>query len=198
MKKLDMFENYVPLRQSNSEENYKTKYFSSDEVTFDKDKSGNLQEIKYVKSFTAKLSQSDSKTKNYYNVLKNYVLSYKKVRSRVSWHYDAINLGREYLLKFAVRGNTLCLFLNLDAKKLDNKYKIEKAKGKKFEDVPVLYRIKNDKRCVYAKQLIDLVMSNYNLQKGKEFTDEYRIPYQNTKILIAKGLIKESKIKVVD
>lgn len=194
MKKTNMFENYVLANQNSSGETLKEQ---RNEIAFGKGSNKENQKIQYVKSFTAKLSQSSSVTKNYYNTLKNYVLSYKKARSRVSWHYDAINLGREYLLKFVIRGKTLCLFFNLDAYKLDKKYKVEKAKGKKYKDVSVLYRIKNDKRCEYAKQLIDIVMNNFNIAKGKEYDDEYRIPYQNTKILIAKGLIKEPKAKVI-
>ena len=169
-----------------------------DEILVTKDEQGNVFEIRFVKSFTAKLSQAEDETKEYYNILKNYVLSYKDVHSRVSWHYDAINVGRDYVMKFAIRGKTLCVYFALDASKLDEKYKVEEAKGKKFEDVPVLYRIKNDRRLGYAKELIDMLMAEKGIQKGKELTDEYRIPYESTKALLAKGLIKETKTKVVD
>ena len=167
-----------------------------DEIVVEKDASGNIFEIRYIKSFIAKLSQSEDLTKDYYNILKNYVLSYKDVRSRVSWHYDSITLGREQLMKFSIRGKTLCVYFALDASKVDDKYKVEEAKGRKFEQVPVLYRIKNDRRCEYAKELIDLLMKKFKVEKGKELNDEYRIPYEETKILLAKGLIKEVKTKV--
>ncbi len=167
-----------------------------DEIVVERDSSGNLVEIRFIKSFTAKLSQAEDVTKNYYNILKNYVLSYKDTHSRVSWHYDAFNIGRDYILKFAIRGKTLCVFYALDASKLDDKYKVETAKGKKYEDVPCLYRIKNDRRCEYAKELIDLLMKKLKVEKGKELNDDYRIPYQDTKKLLAKGLIKEVKTKI--
>ena len=169
-----------------------------DEVVVTKDASGNIFEIRYIKSFTAKLSQSEDVTKDYYTVLKNYVLSYKGTHSRVSWHYDAINVGRDYVLKFTIRGKTLCVYYALDASKVGEKYKVEEAKGRKFEDVPVLYRIKNDRRCEYAKELIDLLMSEKGLTKGEEQNEDYRIPTESTKALLAKGLIKEVKSKVQD
>ena len=169
-----------------------------DEVVVTKDASGNIFEIRYIKSFTAKLSQSEDVTKDYYTVLKNYVLSYKGTHSRVSWHYDAINVGRDYVLKFAIRGKTLCVYYALDVSKVGEKYKVEEAKGRKFEDVPVLYRIKNDRRCEYAKELIDLLMSEKGLTKGEEQGEDYRIPTESTKALLAKGLIKEVKTKVQD
>lgn len=169
-----------------------------DEVITTKDSKGNIFEIRYIKSFTAKLSQAEDVTKDYYHILKNYVLSYKKTNSRVSWHYDSINVGREQILKFAIRGKTLCLYYALDASALDDKYKVEEAKGKKFIDVPCLYRIKNDRRCEYAKELIDLLMEKLGVEKGKELNDEYRIPFEDNKTLLAKGLIKEVKRKVTN
>ena len=43
--------------------------------------------IKYKKSFTAKLIQSDDEVKSYYSSLKNELLSYDGVKSRISWKY---------------------------------------------------------------------------------------------------------------
>ena len=168
-----------------------------DEVVITKDASGNIFEIRYIKSFTAKLSQSDDEVKDYYSELKNYALSYKKANSRVSWHYDSINVGRNQVLKFAIRGKTLCLYYALDADNYtDTKYKVEKVDSKKYEDVPCLYRIKNDRRRDYAKDLIDTVMANVGASKGEEQSEDYRIPYEETKVLLGKGLIKEVKTKV--
>ncbi len=167
-----------------------------DEVVVTKDEKGNIFEIRYIKSFTAKLSQSEKEVKDYYTVLKNYALSYKDAHSRVSWHYDAINVGRDYVMKFSIRGKTLCVYFALDASKLEEKYKVEEAKGKKYEDVPVLYRIKNDRRCQYAKELIDEVMKKVDSKQGEIPSENYSIPHESTKSLLAKGLIKELKTAV--
>lgn len=169
-----------------------------DEVVVTKDEKGNIFEIRYIKSFTAKLSQSEDVVKDYYTILKNYVLSYKGVHSRVSWHYDAINIGRDYVLKFAIRGKTLCVYYALDASKLEEKYKVEEAKGRKFEDVPVLYRIKNDRRCEYAKELIDMLMRMLKVEQKEVPNEDYRIKKESTKALLAKGLIKEVKSRIQD
>ena len=167
-----------------------------DEIVVTKDEKGNIFEIRYIKSFTAKLSQSEKEVKDYYTVLKNYALSYKDAHSRVSWHYDAINVGRDYVMKFSIRGKTLCVYFALDASKLDEKYKVEEAKGKKFEEVPTLYRIKNDRRCEYAKELIDEVMKKAGASQGEIPTENYAIPHESTKALLTKGLIKELKTAV--
>ncbi len=177
-----------PLSKANEEE---------EEVTTVTDEKGNIFQIRYVRSFQAKLSQAEDVTKDYYNELKNYALSYKKANDRVSWHYDSVNVGRNAVLKFAIRGKTLCVYLALDPEAYaDTKYKVEKAESKKFEEVSCLYRIKNDRRCGYAKDLIDAAMAAVPTEKGKESNEDFRAPYEETKALIKKGLIKELKTQV--
>ena len=159
-----------------------------------KDDKGNLFRIQYERSFTAKMCQSSDELKAYYRQIKNHVLSYKKANSRISWGFDSINLGREKILKFAVRGKTLCVYLALNADDLaDSKYKVEKVESKKYEDVPCLYRIKNDRRCNYAKQLIDMIMERIGAVLGEAKDDDYPFPYESTEALLEKGLIKEHK-----
>ena len=79
-----------------------------------------------------------------------------------------------------------------------SKYKVEKIASKRYEDTPCLYRIKNDRRCEYAKDLIDEVMKKVEAIKGKEQNEDYHLPKESTKALLAKGLIKELKSKVQD
>ena len=167
-----------------------------DEIVTTRDSKGNIFEIRFIKSFTAKLSQSSDEVKNQYNELKNYVLGYKKANSRISWYFDSINVGKDQLLKFAIRGKTLCLYYALNEEELDAKYKVEKSEAKKYEAVPTLYRIKNERRFSYAKELIDLLMKKFNVERGKESNEDYRIPYEETEALLKKGLIKEVKTKV--
>ncbi len=171
-----------------------------DEVVTTTDEKGSIFQIRYIKSFKAKLIQSPDETKKYYEELKNEVLSYKKTSSRISWYYDSINSGRNQVLKFAVRGKTLCVYLPLNADEyLDSKYKVEKVESKKYEDVPCLFRIKNEKRLGYAKELIAVVAANLSLEKDEAQSEVYSdLPYEPNKPLIEKGLIKEVKSNVQD
>ena len=146
---------------------------------------------RFLKSFTAKLSQADNEVRNYYKQLKAYILSYSKSNSRVSWHYDAINVGNSQIAKFAIRGKTLCIYLALD--NVDKKYKVEKATSFRFEETQMLYRIKNDKRCRYAKELIDQIMKNVGSKKTSEVKDILLPSYEDDETLLKKGLIKEMR-----
>ena len=167
-----------------------------DEIIVEKDSQGNIFELRYIKSFTAKSSQAEEAVKDYYNELKNYALAYKDVNSRISWHYEAFSINKDIILKMAIRGKTLCLYFALDMNEVDPKYKVEEAKGKRFSDVKCLYRIKNDRRLAYAKELIDLLMKKNNLTKGDLKEKDFRIPFEETKALLEKGLIKEVKRKL--
>ncbi|MBO4534319.1 MAG: uL15 family ribosomal protein, partial [Clostridia bacterium] len=159
------------------------------------DAKGNYFNIRYSKSFLAKLIQSPDETKGYYGELKNEVLSYKKTKSRVSWSYDSVNAGRAPVVKFGIRGKTLCVYFALNADDYaDSKYKVEKVESKKYEAVPCMYRIKNERRLGYAKDLIAAVAAQLGLTKGIVGTEDYYLPYESTEALIGKGLIKELKL----
>ena len=153
--------------------------------------------IRYAKSFTAKLIQSDDETKLFYGELKNEVLSYAKTSSRVSWCFDSVSYGRCSILKFGFRGKTLCVYYALDIKDLKGmKYKAELCEYKKYAFVPCMYRIINAQRCQLAKDLIAMVAESYGLVKGARRDVEYLFPYEDNDALIEKGEIKEVKKQV--
>ena len=161
------------------------------------DEEGNRFRIRFNKSFTAKLSQASDEAKKYYNELKNDVLAYNKTKTRISWSFDSINAGRSPLIKFGVRGKTLCVYFALNPDDyIDTKYKVEKMEALKYESVPCMYRIKNDRRLKYAKQLIAVVCQNVGLQQGLIASEDYTVPYEPTSDLIEKGLVKQVKVKI--
>ena len=155
---------------------------------------GNVFNIRYVKSFTAKLVQASDETKAFYTEIKNEILSYKKVSDKTSWHHESFGKGREPFAKFGMRGKTLCVYFPLDANEFaESKYKVETCDSKKYAAVPCMYRIKNQRRCVYAKELIAQVAEKIEAARGETQNATYDLPYEDTQALLAKGLIKELK-----
>ena len=170
-----------------------------DEEIIISDYKGNIFRIQYNKSFTAKLAQSPDYLKGYYAELKNEILSYKKTTSRVSWYYDSINSGRKQLIKFSIRGKTLCVYYALNADDFkDTNYLVEKVETKKFETVPCLYRIKNDLRVRHAKELMAMLMEKEGFVKGEQQNEDYYIKYETTQALINKELIKELRMPATE
>ena len=149
--------------------------------------------IKYNKSFTAKLIQSSDESKNYYSELKNELLSYKGIKNRVSWKYETFYAGRQTFARLSMRGKKLCIFLALDPKNyIDTKYIVDdKSEVLAYEKTPLLYRIKNDRRLKYAKELIAEVMGER--EKTEDFKEVNYVkahPYEEIEPLIERKLVK--------
>ena len=151
--------------------------------------------IRYDKSQTAKMMQAEKEVKDYYDIIKNELLSYKGVRCRLSWKHEAFYKGRVLVAKLKVRGKHLRLLLPLDPKDyIDTKYKVKDLSDKKnHADTPLGYSIKNDRRSVYAKDLIATVMLMNGVEKAEETEFvKYSLdfPYDTTPSLIRRKLIK--------
>ena len=154
--------------------------------------------VRYDKSFEAKLIQGDDALKRRYSELKQELLSYKKVSVRRSWQHEAFRLGRGPVAKLVVRGKTLRLYLALDPAPYEgSKFLVEDAsEHAKFEKTPLLYRIKNDRRCRYAKELIAAAVAAAGGVRGEDCTEDFsQIPFEDTKALIDRGLVRIVEVR---
>lgn len=156
-------------------------------------KGGAFVRIRYNRSFTAKLIQSDDAVKNYYSQIKNELKKYG-VKERVSWRREAYRSGRTMLAALALRGKTLCLYCALDpAAYAGTKYKVEDVSAKKTNaETPALFRIKNDRRAKYAVKIIEDLMQKHNLTAQETDYADYaaQYPYEELQPLIDRKLIK--------
>ena len=144
----------------------------------------------YNRSFMAKLIQSDQAVKDFYSVLKNGLLAYGAA-ARISWKHESFRVGRNTRAKFVIRGKTLCLCLALDAADFaESKYLVDDmSKFASYAATPLLYRIKNARRCRYAAELIAMLFGAENRTEREE-EDFSAIPYRETFTLVEEGLIK--------
>ena len=148
--------------------------------------------IKERKSFEAKLIQSSPETQYFYNVIKNRLLSFTKVKSKISWKYESFTLNKVKLAKLQIRGRYLVLYLALDMKKYPKERRLEdSSKYSLFKDTPVTLRIKDNTRLEFALDLIDDLRRRFLLEEGflKEDHD-YSKSFENDEELKNKGLIK--------
>ncbi|MBO5907107.1 MAG: hypothetical protein J6Q85_03015 [Clostridia bacterium] len=159
------------------------------------DEEGHTFNIQCKRSFTANIIQSDPETvKYYYSELKNYALSFKGVKARMSWRFEAFKKGRNHLIRLKIRGKSICMYCALDPEKFDKtKYFQEALDSKMFECVPMLVKIKSPRGLKRAMELIDATMQSVGILKDPKATKvdyvrEY--PFESTKALIEKGLIK--------
>jgi len=149
--------------------------------------------ITYRKSFMAKYILSDDRCKNVYTILKNKLLSIKGAKSRISWFYDAFNVGRINVAKLSIRGKYVALYLNLDTKDYPiNIYHQENVEDRRrFKDTCFKIHVKSNRTVKYAFKLIDDVIKNNNLKTLDVMPNEnYYLDYEEEAPLIARGLIK--------
>ena len=160
------------------------------------EKEGLIQIVtRYRRSFMSRLVQSQGDVQAYYGEIKNKLLSYKGVKGRVSWGNESFNKGRTYIAKVNAKSKTLYLYLALDPSTLEEgAYNFEDMSGKKkYENVPVLIKIKGPRKLKYALELIDKICNeNLALPEVKNFEPtDYTLPYWSTEELVKTGLVKK-------
>lgn len=148
--------------------------------------------VRYNRSFSARIIQSDNDLKARYSELKNYILSHKGVRARMSWQKETFHAGRRNIASFTVRGKTLCVNLATDPKMFDDtKYKVEDLSHGNKNPMPCRFRITSDRKTSYAKELIDIVMAGFGMDRVLTYApQDYTLPYKSTEALVKRRLIK--------
>ncbi|MBQ9773353.1 MAG: hypothetical protein IJW30_01680 [Clostridia bacterium] len=150
---------------------------------------------RYRRSYQSRLAQSQGSVQDYYNIIKNKLLSYKGIKSRVSWNYEAFNLGRTHVAKFNAKTRTLYLYMALDPAELtDTKYGFaDMSSKKKYATVPVLMKIKGDRKFKHALELITLLCEEKLGLQTKKVVEEvdYKLPYMTTDELVNEGMVKK-------
>ncbi len=150
---------------------------------------------RYRRSFQSRLIQSQGNVQDYYTILKNTLLSYKGIKNRISWNYEAFNRGRVHVAKMNAKTKTLYLYLALNPEELvDTKYGIvDVSSKKKYATVPVLMKIKGERKFKYALELIQKLCAEdlaLPLKKEPEEVD-YHEPYRTTEELVQEGVVKK-------
>ena len=161
----------------------------------EQERRGEVQLVtRYRRSYLSRLAQSQGSIQDYYNVIKNLLLSYKGVKSRISWGFESFNVGRTPLAKFNAKTRTLYVYIALSPEELvDTKYNFaDMSEKKKYAAVPVLLKVKGDRKFKHALELITkLCEEKLQLPKKKNFTEEdYRIPFKTTEELVQDGIVK--------
>lgn len=147
-----------------------------------------FENASYKISYQARLVRLDGQAKEWYSLVKNELLSYKKVRVRTTNRFESFLLGGRVAARLTVRGKTLCLcFAGNPADYENSKYAVRSIKS----GTPCLYRLQSARRIKYACGLIAELMKKFGAEKepGYEQQDFYP-PYEGFVTLLQKGLIE--------
>ena len=145
--------------------------------------------------YTNKLCLAESDLKNNYNIIKNAILKYAKVRSRISANYESFRKGRKLLVRFNILGKTLRVYLALDP----NEYPVtvyhqrDEGSKRKYELVPMMLRVRSPRSVRNAVKLIDELMEKEGIALAKNYEEvDYakEFKYDSNALLIKDGFKK--------
>ena len=161
----------------------------------EQERRGEVQLVtRYRRSYLSRLAQSQGSIQDYYNAIKNLLLSYKGVKSRTSWNFESFNAGRTPLAKFNAKTRTLYVYIALSPEELvDSKYNFtDMSAKKKYAAVPVLLKVKGERKFKHALELLTMLCEEkLQLPKKKTFEEvDYRMPFKTTEELVNEGIIK--------
>ena len=148
---------------------------------------------RYRRSFASRMIQASDHTKEYYDTVKNKLLSYKNVKARSSWSFESFNRGRVKLAKLNVRGKTLVMYIAIDPVSLaDTKYHVRDMSEKaKYAAVPTMIRVKSPRGAKYACELIERLMEEKEIPVNPNYREvKSDLAYRSNEDLIEEGLIK--------
>lgn len=142
--------------------------------------------------YTNKLCLASDDLKRNYNIVKNAILKYSKVRSRISANYESFRRGRKLLVRFNILGKTLRVYLALDP----NEYPVtvyhqrDEGSKNKYQLVPMMLRVRSPRSVRNAVKLIDELMEKEGLKLVKDFVEvDYakEFKYDSHALLIKDG-----------
>ncbi len=161
------------------------------------EKRGEIELIRrYRRSYESRLIQSKDPMQDYYSGLKNALMRYKGVKSRISWANETFHQGRNHLAKIIVKTSCLYIYLSVDPETLKGtKYESavdDVSDTKKFGEFPTVIKIKGERKYKYALELIDRICAeDLALPQNKKFVEvDYRRPSRTDEELVEEGLIK--------
>ncbi len=147
--------------------------------------------VRYRRSFRSKLIQNEG-VQDAYTELKNALLGYAGVKSRLCQGSENFRVGKKKIAKFAVSGKTLSLFLALPPAEFEeSSFRFEDVSEKKsHRETPMRLRLTSRRAVRQAKQLLGRLAAEEGLAEvGCMYTD-FHYEYKTDDCLIKKGLIR--------
>lgn len=150
------------------------------------------EEDKYrQRIFAEKVIFADVVLQNAYIVIKNELLSFKGVKSRLSRRADTFTCGGKVICKIAMTNKTMKIFFPIEVKEINGKINVEyKGDVKEYSAVPIMYKVKSVVAGKKALRLVEETAKKFSLVKKERrravnavnVAEDYLIKYvQRTK-----------------
>lgn len=125
-----------------------------------------INENKHKVPFEEKLANAEKDLVEKYEGLRDYIMSYG-IKNRISIPGDTFSAHRERYVFITITGKKLKVNYALDPKDYENDtIPVETNNSKKFEDLPLTFRIRSDLSYRRALKLVDDVMAKKGVTKN--------------------------------
>ena len=125
-----------------------------------------INENKHKVPFEEKLANAEKDLVEKYEGLRDYIMSYG-IKNRVSIPGDTFSAHRERYVFITITGKKLKVNYALDPKDYENgTIPVETNNSKKFEDLPLTFKIRSDLSYRRALKLVDDVMAKKGITKN--------------------------------
>ena len=122
-------------------------------------------------SFDDRIKLMGDDVQKYHSMLQEYLLSYKKVKSRLSNRCDSYRVARDLLSKMAIGGKTLKIYLAIDSNRedvLEKKLHFrDLSSSLAYREVPAMIPVKSELCVKKVCEVIDIMMKEKGIAKKK-------------------------------
>ncbi len=117
-----------------------------------------------------RFERGSESVRQYYSALKNELLSYENVKSRMSKKFDTFSIARFTVAKITVKNDVVKLYLALANDTIDTKYYTEDVSSSEiYDQTPTLHNVKSKRGLKYGIELINEIMSSIGYQKVENY-----------------------------
>ena len=115
------------------------------------------------RTFVEKFKGADKELRAKYSEIKNALLSHKKVHSRISKSGDSFRYGRDLLASITIVGKHIRVYFALNPNDYENSkfHHFDASDKKKYEETPLLMKVKSDLSVKNTIKLIDDICAKY-------------------------------------
>ena len=158
--------------ESNEGEAVGTTSVEYDEVT------NQYKVTRVKKTYECKMSLLEDNVKDYYNQVKNKLLSYG-LKHKATKSIEKFRLGKDVVAQLKPAGKSLALYLALDPNKfVESKYVGKDVSDKKaYQTTPFLYKARTDRKAKWMLELVDQLIQEKNLELVEEQNVDYTKDY---------------------
>ena len=147
---------------------------------------------RYNFSFRARLIQSGPEVQSFFGRIMDEINAHEGVKTSTSWRQMRVYKGRKTYALILFKGKTLCVAYALDpAEFAETKYHgQDMSEVRRFEKTPMLLKVFSERKAGYACWLFAEMFSRDDIARGELVETDFSLPYESTRALIERGLVK--------